>query len=248
MATIALPSIQALFLEFRFQGTTLATGTGFVVKAGDRPFLLTCRHNVTGRHQETDRPLSKTCGIPDEVLVYHNATQGPPAWTWLPEPLFTNGLPRWHEHPTLGCRADFVALPLTRLANVQTYPINLSSDESDLRVGPADAVSVVGFPFGMKAGGYFGLWATGFIASELDYDQNGLPVFYVDCRTREGQSGAPVVAYRGGGVVPVQAGGVALAENGTMKFLGIYSGRLSAQSDMGIVWKASAIRELLAIV
>lgn len=32
----------------------------------------------------------------------------------------------------------------------------------------------------------------------------------------------------------------------TTRFLGIYSGRINAESDLGIVWKASAIAELIA--
>ena len=29
------------------------------------------------------------------------------------------------------------------------------------------------------------------------------------------------------------------------RFLGVYSGRINAESDIGVVWKASAIAELL---
>lgn len=29
------------------------------------------------------------------------------------------------------------------------------------------------------------------------------------------------------------------------KFIGIYSGRINAESDLGIVWKASAINQLV---
>ena len=47
---------------------------------------------------------------------------------------------------------------------------------SDIQFGPADTVSVVGFPFGMTAGGAFGVWATGFLPSEPDVDYNGLLV------------------------------------------------------------------------
>lgn len=33
--------------------------------------------------------------------------------------------------------------------------------------------------------------------------------------------------------------------NPVYKFLGIYSGRINSESDLGIVWKASAIKELV---
>ncbi len=32
------------------------------------------------------------------------------------------------------------------------------------------------------------------------------------------------------------------------KFLGIYSGRINRESDLGIVWKVSAIAELIEIL
>lgn len=112
-------------------------------------------------------------------------------------------------------------------------------------VGPSDAVSVIGFPFGMTAGGAFGVWATGHLASEPIVNFSDLPIQLIDCRTRPGQSGSPVIAYRSGGMVAM-ANGDSVAFNGPVyRFIGIYSGRINAESDIGIVWRASAINELL---
>jgi Trypsin-like peptidase domain len=246
MATIARPSVQSLFLRMRFQGTALATGTGFVVESRNGPHLVTCRHNLTGRHQETGDLLSKNCAVPDEVEIAHNNINGPGAWTTVVEQLFADGEPRWKEHPDLGARADFVALPLKRLANVKIYPFDPANPGSPIAVGPADAVSVVGFPYSLTAGGYFGIWATGFLASEPEYNWNGLPTMLIDCRTRQGQSGSPVVAYRSGGIIPTVDGGVTMFSSGAMRFLGLYSGRVNSDSDIGLVWKASSIQELVA--
>jgi hypothetical protein len=69
----------------------------------------------------------------------------------------------------------------------------------------------------------------------------------VDCRTRPGQSGSAVIAFRGGGSVAVK-GGTAMYGGSVWRFLGIYSGRISDQSDIGMVWKAAAIREVVAAV
>jgi hypothetical protein len=106
-------------------------------------------------------------------------------------------------------------------------------------------VSVVGFPFGKTGGGSLGIWATGFMASEPSVDYDGLPVFLIDCRSRQGQSGSPVIAYRSGGMVAMADGGSAAFSGAVCRFLGIYSGRINAESDLGIVWKASAIKELV---
>jgi hypothetical protein len=145
----------------------------------------------------------------------------------------------------LGAKADFVALPLADLNDVELYPYDTANPGPAIFVGPADVVSVIGFPFGITAGGACGVWATGFLASEPEVDYNALPVVLVDCRSRQGQSGSPVIAYRSGGMVAMADGGSAAFGGPVWKFLGIYSGRINAQSDLGIVWKASAIRELL---
>jgi hypothetical protein len=96
-------------------------------------------------------------------------------------------------------------------------------------------------------GGALPIWATGFIASEPDVDYNALPLFLIDCRSRPGQSGSPVVAYRSGAVT-TKTGAAMFAGPPRYRLLGIYSGRINDQSDVGMVWKVSAIQELVASV
>jgi len=83
------------------------------------------------------------------------------------------------------------------------------------------------------------------MASEPDINFGNLPVFLIDCRSRQGQSGSAVIAYRRGGMVAMANGGSAAFGGPVYKFLGIYSGRINQESDLGIVWKASAIKELI---
>src|SRR5438552_14598300 len=52
--------------------------------------------------------------------------------------------------------------------------------------------------------------------------------FLVDAMTREGMSGAPVVTQSGGST-----------------FLGIYSGRLPDEPEIGIVWRSTVVQELV---
>lgn len=230
----------------QFNGQPLSTGTAFVVNTPRRgPHLITNRHNVTGRHQETGAPLSKTGGIPSDIVVVHNRKGALGQWVSRSESLYVNNSPRWIEHPSLGAKADFVALPLTQLADVELYPYDPSTPGPPIQVGPADTVSVIGFPFGMTAGGAFGVWATGFLASEPDVNFNNLPIVLIDCRSRQGQSGSPVLAYRGGGAVAMTDGSSAVFSGPVERFIGIYSGRINPESDLGIVWKASAIADLV---
>lgn len=229
----------------RLNGQNLGTGTGFVANAPRGPVLITNRHNVTGRNNNTGQVLSPTGHTPDEIVVLHNRLNHLGQWVARNEPLFNNGTPLWIEHPTLGATVDFVALPLTQLNDVQLYPYTLGVGDPQILVAPSDTVSVLGFPFGIAGGGALAIWATGFMATEPDIDHNNLPTFLIDCRARPGQSGSAVIAHRNGGSVPTEDGGSAMFGGPVTKFLGIYSGRINEQSDLGIVWKASAIRQLV---
>jgi hypothetical protein len=245
--TLAQPSVMSLLLQMSVNDQPLGTGTGFVAQGEHGPVLITNLHNVSGRNPQTGQPISSTGGIPDEITIIHNVRHQLGHWRPVTERLHEAGQPRWKEHPTLGPRADFVALPLTQLEQVHLYPYNLVNPGPDIAVGPADVVSVIGFPFGITAGGALPIWATGFIASEPDLDYNALPLFLIDCRSRPGQSGSPVVAYRSGAVT-TKTGAAMFAGPPRYRLLGIYSGRINDQSDIGMVWKVSAIQELVASV
>ena len=247
VAQVQKPSVQSLFCQLRFDGQVLSTGTGFVVESTHGPTFITNRHNVTGRHNQTGEPLSKTGGIPNNIVIAHHTAGRLGSWEGRPESLLApDGSPFWREHPSLGPSADLVALPLSNVANIDLYPYELS-EEPKILVAPSDVVSVVGFPFGMSTGGLLPIWATGFIASEpqVKLNNSDLPVFYIDCRSRPGQSGSAVIAHRSGGMVAMEGGGSAIFGGPVTRLLGIYSGRVNAESDIGIVWKTSALKELV---
>src|SRR5688500_6696389 len=100
---IAGPSVKSLLLEMRFNGRVLATGTGFVADAPRGPMLITSRHNVTGRHQDTGQLLHSSGAVPNELVVNQNRLNHAGQWVPKLEPLLDiNGSPTWIEHPTLG--------------------------------------------------------------------------------------------------------------------------------------------------
>jgi hypothetical protein len=238
-------SVKSLLIGMLLNDTPLSSGTGFIATSAIGPVLITNRHNVTGRRQDNGQPLASHGGVPNRIGVWHNgATLG--QWVCNIYPLYDDhGEPKWKEHPTRGTAADFVALPVDLPAGATSYPYGLGVPEPDMLLGPADVVSVIGFPFGQAAGGLFAIWATGFVASEPDIDYNNLPIFLIDCRSRPGQSGSPVVASRNAGMVPLRNGNVSAFTGHVSNFLGIYSGRINEQSDIGIVWKRTAIAELV---
>lgn len=109
-----------------------------------------------------------------------------------------------------------------------------------------DDVFIVGFPFSYmttSSDGYLPIWTKGTIASEynkelvvpLDAIYKGkeyfkVPGFLVDAKTREGQSGSPVIAN--------------IKDNTVL--LGIYSGRTNKNIDLGYVWKSKLIDEIIS--
>ena len=235
----------------RFGDQTLSTGTGFVCETSKGPHLVTNWHNLAGRDPVTKQPLAGHGGIPNCVRITHNKDGILGKWAVKTESLLNlAGGPRWIEHPTFADNADFVALPLLDLDDVQLVPHDLDA-YLEVGVNLPDPVSVVGFPFGMTvgAGSSLAIWATGFIASDLEIDFDERPVFLIDCRTRPGQSGSAVIFYREkGATFPLNTGAPAVYDGPVTRVLGIYSGRINEESDLGIVWKVSALRELLAAI
>ncbi len=137
-------------------------------------------------------------------------------------------------------------LALKNVGGVELHPYDLSGSAPAMAFGPATDVSVIGFPFGRTAGGAFGIWTHGFVASEPEVDFDDLPLFLVDARTREGQSGSPVISYATGGATPMADGSTAIMGAGLVNLLGVYSGRINNESDLGLVWKVQAVRDILA--
>ncbi|NCT57016.1 MAG: serine protease [Legionella sp.] len=247
--SIQIQSVQSLFLRMYFNDILLATGTGFTIATPCGHALITNRHNFTGRNPYTDEVLSSHGGVPNKVEIFHNVKNKLGSWKSIKQTLYDDPeimqKPLWHEHPKLGKQADVVALSLQLNDSVICYPYSLD-EKNKIAINPADIVSVIGFPFGKTAGGCLAIWATGFMASEPNLTYEGMPKFLIDCRSRQGQSGSPVVAHRNGGAVAMEGGNTAIFTNPITNLLGVYSGRINAESDLGIVWKTNVIGEILA--
>ena len=107
----------ARYIRMYFGQTSLASGTCFFVMSADGPVLVTNRHNFTGRNNFTGEPLHKECGIPDHAVV----TMHGPGKVHYHIDLVDHANPEtlaWTEHPTLGAKADIVALPAKETANI----------------------------------------------------------------------------------------------------------------------------------
>jgi hypothetical protein len=250
---VEIPSLKSLYLEMLYGDIVLSSATGFLA-ANDKNShcaLITNRHNVTGRNQDTGECLSKNASIPDAIVIYfHKEPIESGQWKKIKLPLYRDdGTPYWFEHPRLGAAADLVALNLSWGNDLHKVPYYMKNDldRKGMVVGPAEAISVIGFPFGLSSIGKFPIWATGFMAQELSLITPESPVFLIDCRTRQGQSGSPVIAYRPSGYRKIKDGRITSSLSATQawEFLGIYSGRVNPESDLGRVWHVSAVEEVL---
>ncbi len=241
-------SARSHLIELMAHGRSLSTATGFIVQPAEQPYLITNWHVVTGRHADTGELLSPETGaIPDEVrILHHSRGMLGRSWGLRTETLRNpDGTPRWIEHPK-GQKIDVVAVPLQAVdQNIDIYPFDLSLADTDVDAQPAMPVSIIGFPFGLLTVGGFPIWKTGHIASEPELDYGNEPNFLIDATTRKGMSGSPVVL-RLYGAYPTRDGPVAIGTKGVTRFLGVYSGRIHGEAEIGRVWRPHVIQDILS--
>lgn len=225
-------------------GQSSFSGTGFIVTHNSINYLITNWHMVTGRNPDTGQPISKT-GAADPTTLniwFHTAGQLG-SWVLKTENLLDpkTGDKKWIEHPN-GRQVDVVALPISNYTDISIYPFDRNLASTDLILFPSEPVSIVGFPLGLASAGKFPIWKTGHIASDIDLDYNQKPVFLIDATTKSGMSGSPVIARRTGFIITSKGNNIG---GQATRFLGVYSGRIQDQSDVGMVWKPEVINAIL---
>jgi hypothetical protein len=242
--TIDPSSVISLQLKILHNDAGIGTATGFVVEKNNKRYLVTNRHVVLACAQDQNPTNVGGWICANKIAILHNKLNYLGEWLWVTEDLFDeHNNRRWSEHPTLGATADFVALPLQHVGDVKFYPLDMETRKADVLVGPADPVSIVGFPFGLASQGGLPVWKTGTVASDLDINLRGKPIFLVDTTSRPGMSGSPVYAVRSG-AYRASDGTLRTATSRTIKkFLGVYSEQIQA-AELGAVWKAEAVMAL----
>lgn len=233
----------------------LSTATGFVVReSADDYFLVTNRHVVTGRHQGTGECIRLDALVPTQITAHFTSQLGPASYSAelslgdVEALLYDDpGSKRlWFEHPRFGASVDVVAIPMAPPPPAAVVPFEGPRWPPSAPLWPTTRLSVVGFPFGHRGSGNLAIWTAATIASEPDLDYLDLPSFLIDARTRGGQSGSPVLYYRSPEDPIVDRFGN-MKWNGVhhLELVGVYSGRLREDSDLGIVWKASVIQDII---
>ena len=234
-------SAMSVHVEMYMDGAEnyIGIGTAFTVQVNNQNYLITNWHIVTGRNANTNNPIDGPCD-PDIMKVwFFTNTIG----LWLHKTIRLkdeNGQNLWIEHPT-GRRVDVVAIPFGPSADIYIRNLDLATASIPLKMYPSREVSIIGYPLGLSAGGKFPIWKKGHIASEMDLNFDNKPIFLIDATTRSGMSGSPVVL-RASGMVQMETN---ITAGTYTKFLGIYSGRLGNDAEIGMVWKPSVIEEII---
>lgn len=240
-------------------GYPLSNATGFVVRRGGVPFVVTNVHVVTGKHKDTGAKLTANQPPPDLLTICHHLTEekriGHGAWTFRDERLVGDAIePMWYEHPNKDLRAgpetfgervvDVAVLALKETERVELHEVSLEPDEPNVLIRPGLPVSIIGFPFGESTGGLLSDLEDR--SHRLRLRRDGQRTILLGGRFDAGGNvgitrniSATRVIPRGG------SGEVLVGERETSFFLGIYSGRIRADSDIGIVWRPKIIAEVL---
>jgi hypothetical protein len=239
----------SLHIEVYFNAQSLGNATGFMCERGGTYYLITNWHVLSGLNPETKNSLSENGAIPNKIKIWHHVKGKLGTWVPKEENLLVGGKTIWKEHP-LGGSIDVVALPITAYKDIDFYPLDLQLAQTDLIISPSEPVSIIGFPRGIAAAGKFPIWKTAHIASDLDLDCDGKPIFVVDTTTKPGMSGSPVLARRIG--FARTSRGFVGGGGDLVRFLGIYSGRIDDDGvgdkdlyNLGRVWKSDVLNQIL---
>lgn len=238
-------SVTSLHVEIFAGVTRLSSATGFTIERNGSQYLVTNWHVVTGINPDTNEILSNDASIPDELRIWmHVDPLG--SWNQINIPLLDSSSNELYLANSDGQATDVVIVPLPNLPNqVKVYPFDLSLSATDMVPEVAMPISIIGFPHGMSAAGKFPIWKTGHLASEYDLNYANKPVCLIDATTRGGMSGSPVVLKMNGGY-RTKNGNYMLAGGVSTRFLGIYSGRIHNDIEVGRVWKPVVLEQIFA--
>jgi hypothetical protein len=240
----------------------MGDGSGFFYRLDGQTYLVTARHCFSGKNTETGEYIGRYATNPTHVRIRFRKKPEGGRWYFGQPAEVTDHLlpliddawrPVWYEHPQLGGTMDVAVIPLNIHDEdliVEAYgPPTSGPNDVSTTLWAAQDVFIVGYPYGLESGFFFPLWIRGTIATEpaLEYSHRGqsLPLLLVDARTREGQSGAPVIVYRHPGTpVFTISGTMGVTTGPQSQLVGVYSGRTNRESDLGFCWRIEAVNAI----
>jgi hypothetical protein len=225
----------SLMLKVSKNNCFLGQATGFAVKFLGKNYLVSNRHVLTGLDPFTNKPLSLEGDLPNAVSIRYNSPgTKPEPWHLQGEVLYKDGTARWIDKKIGSEFADIAVLPLDFIPEqVKLYSLELPATPSETVVTPGMPVYIIGYPAGITVGGGWPIWITGHIASDMELNHGGRPVFLINASSAGGLSGSPVFT----------------RFNGQTQFLGVHSSELgsreSHESCICVAWRSQILQEIL---
>lgn len=248
-----IESLKSLYIEMFFDDQLISSGTGFLVMNNlNTLYFVTARHNVTGCDNINGKYISETLAVPNKIktkfpVVKENKIHYIKNCTI--DLIDSKGQTTWNEHTKFKGLIDVAAIRLNDIHNEFVnicYPIDLKEDHRKI----LREVYIVGYPFGKSVSNgdlSTAIWSKGIIANETDFLINisdkgiPLPAFYVDSKTREGQSGSPVIVH---GQIISTSNSISISKQSRTFPVGIYTGRVNKDSDLGIAWNWEVLKDI----
>lgn len=226
-------------------GQSLTNATGFFYLHDEFLYLVTSRHvviNESAKHR------------PDRLQVsLHSDAANLPQRAILSIPLYSGGVPQWHQHPKYAGGADVVAVAINDPHALSEHFVDTFGCDDILNMDEAlplgQDVLILGFPLGFHDTlNNLPIVRRATIASSFSHPFKGEPYFLTDARLHRGMSGSPVIAkdLRGTQVVGRDEPG--------WRLLGIHSSALDVSDRdpnqderlaLNMTWYASLLPEML---
>ena len=236
---------------------SLGYATAVIMQARGRYFLVTNYHVLSGRHPYTTDQNAEA--IPDFVRVKYLVQKAGvelPRSVEIDHPLYRDeDKPLWialaKEKRMLPTEANGVKLAIdVAILEVSKIPQNVGvlqfDPPTEFLIPVMEQVAIIGYPFHLSGTEDLPLWLSGTVASDLA-NRPYRRCFFVDAKTREGCSGSLVVLKTKGARVD-RPGGKTDGQGDVFHTVGIYSGRLPGNSDIGIVWHWNTVAQTLGEV
>jgi hypothetical protein len=231
-----------------FNAIELPPATAFIWERRGNYYLITNWHVVAARNAETGENLLKTACRPNRLSAQFNIRVGRWGKKAVDIPIRdASDDPMWLIHRTHNThhRIDVVAIPLDGIELPTLLPVNrLAADPLKIVIGMD--VFILGYPFGSEPPA-FPVWKRGSIASEPDLARLTTEYYLIDTASRPGMSGSPVILRSWTNLMETP-GILAMNDKPYNRFIGIYSGRLTAAKDeaqIGMVWHEALINEII---
>ncbi|WCS20135.1 serine protease [Mycobacterium marinum] len=252
----------------------MAHGSAFIYRLEGKNYLVTARHNVTGRHWQTNELLSDKFTVNPTHLRVAFFTAPPEEWSFsvtednprtvqfrvllrrrLVPLIGEDWNPVWKQNAQFGADMDVAVVPFDAPNDViirsweRTGPLTGPEDVPWPYLSPGQDVLIIGYPYALSVGPLLPLWIRGMVASDPPFGyqvgEKGYPCWLVDARTRGGNSGAPVIRYRPPGTYVMRNNNMpAITTVPNSDVVGVYAGRTSKESDLGFVWPIEDVDDI----